>query len=283
MPKGAITEYIDVAQLVLYAFWVFFAGLIFYLRREDKREGYPLVYDRSENKPYLNFPPIPAPKTYLLPDGKIVQAPRPEHQSYDIKAMPSAGWTGAPLIPIGDPMLDAIGPGAYAMREDVPDRTYDGLVKIVPLRIASGEVVVKTEAASPKSAKKVDAVQVASTIQLSPRDPDPRGMRVIGADGIAAGTVSDVWVDRSEVIIRYLQVDVDGLASTGPILLPMNFSLIDGKRRQVKVEAILASQFADVPVLKSPDQVTLREEDMVCAYYGGGTLYATPLRGESVL
>ena len=69
MPKGAITQYMDVAQIVLYAFWVFFAGLIFYLRREDKREGYPLVYDRKENAPYLNFPPIPAPKTYLLANG----------------------------------------------------------------------------------------------------------------------------------------------------------------------------------------------------------------------
>ena len=33
---------IDVALIVLYAFWIFFAALIFYLRREDKREGYPL-------------------------------------------------------------------------------------------------------------------------------------------------------------------------------------------------------------------------------------------------
>ena len=46
---GAITGYIDVAQMVLYAFWIFFAGLIYYLHREDKREGYPLV---SERKPF---------------------------------------------------------------------------------------------------------------------------------------------------------------------------------------------------------------------------------------
>ena len=42
MPTGAITGYVDVAQLVLYAFFLFFAGLVFYLRREDRREGYPL-------------------------------------------------------------------------------------------------------------------------------------------------------------------------------------------------------------------------------------------------
>ena len=47
MSTGAITPYIDVAQIALYAFWVFFAGLIYYLHREDKREGYPLESDRS--------------------------------------------------------------------------------------------------------------------------------------------------------------------------------------------------------------------------------------------
>ena len=34
---------VDVTQIVLYAFWLFFAGLVYYLRREDKREGYPLA------------------------------------------------------------------------------------------------------------------------------------------------------------------------------------------------------------------------------------------------
>lgn len=38
---GAITSYIDVAQVTLYVFWIFFAGLLFYLLRENKREGYP--------------------------------------------------------------------------------------------------------------------------------------------------------------------------------------------------------------------------------------------------
>ncbi len=171
MPKGAITEYIDVAQIVLYAFWIFFAGLIYYLRREDKREGYPLVYDGPQNRPYLNFPPIPEPKTYLLADGTTVMAPRAGHEPAEINAVPSALWQGAPLIPLGDPMLDAVGPGAYAMRQNVPDRTFEGHLKIVPLRAAPG-------------------------LTLEERDPDPRGMTVVGADGVAAGTVSDVWVDR---------------------------------------------------------------------------------------
>jgi photosynthetic reaction center H subunit len=257
MPKGAITQYIDVAQVVLYAFWVFFAGLIYYLRREDKREGYPLVYDGPQNRPYLNFPPIPEPKTYVLPDGKTVQSPRPDHEPTDIKAIPAAGWQGAPLVPIGDPMLDAVGPGAYAMRENVPDRTLEGLLKIVPLRSATDLVLVD-------------------------RDPDPRGMEVIGADRVVAGTVRDVWVDRSEVIVRYLEVDLGGKPPKR-VLVPMTFCDIDGRHGVVRVEAILGSQFADVPLLAQPDEVTFLEEDKICAYYGGGTLYATPLRTESIL
>ena len=50
MTTGAITGYIDVAQLVLYVFWIFFIGLVIYLRREDKREGYPLEAEGSSRK-----------------------------------------------------------------------------------------------------------------------------------------------------------------------------------------------------------------------------------------
>ncbi len=42
MGTGAITGYIDVAQIVLYIFWVFFFGLVYYLQMESKREGFPL-------------------------------------------------------------------------------------------------------------------------------------------------------------------------------------------------------------------------------------------------
>ena len=45
----------------------------------------------------------------------------------------------------------------------------------------------------------------------------------------------------------------------------------------------MASQFADVPALRNPDEVTLLEEEKVTAYYGAGTLYATPARAEPLL
>ena len=52
---------------------------------------------------------------------------------------------------------------------------------------------------------------------------------------------------------------------------------------RVHVEAILADQFANVPRTRNPDQVTLLEEEKIAAYYGAGTLYATPARVEPLL
>ena len=74
--SAALTQYVDVAQVVLYAFWIFLAGIIIYLHREDKREGYPLESERSAHIVVQGWPAVPAPKTYLLADGSTVQAPR---------------------------------------------------------------------------------------------------------------------------------------------------------------------------------------------------------------
>jgi photosynthetic reaction center H subunit len=44
---GNITGYIDLAQIMLYVFWIFFAGLIWYLAMENHREGYPMESSSS--------------------------------------------------------------------------------------------------------------------------------------------------------------------------------------------------------------------------------------------
>jgi photosynthetic reaction center H subunit len=75
MQIGALTGYIDVAQVVLYAFWIFFGGLIYHLRQEDKREGYPLVSDRSGSIMVQGFPPMPAPKIFTLRHGTYAAPP----------------------------------------------------------------------------------------------------------------------------------------------------------------------------------------------------------------
>jgi photosynthetic reaction center H subunit len=253
---GAITGYIDVAQLVLYAFWIFFAGLIFYLRREDKREGYPLESERSEHIKVQGWPAMPAPKTFKLAHGGELSVPRPEKDRRAINAQPIALFPGAPLAPSGDPLVDGVGPAAWGQRAEEPDLTYEGAPKIVPLRVATDYAVAK-------------------------QDVDPRGMTVVGADGVAAGKVTDVWVDRSEPQVRFLELRVD--ATGRSTLVPIYFAHINARLQQVEVDAILGSQFARVPGLANPDQVTLAEEDRISAYYGGGKLYAEPSREEPLL
>ncbi|WP_458440155.1 hypothetical protein, partial [Pseudomonas aeruginosa] len=44
--------------------------------------------------------------------------------------------SGAPLSPVGDPMLAKVGPGAFAQRARRPDMMAHGGPKILPLRAA---------------------------------------------------------------------------------------------------------------------------------------------------
>jgi photosynthetic reaction center H subunit len=255
MQDGA---YLDVAQVTLYVFWIFFGCLIYYLRREDKREGYPLDSTALGGGIVHGFPRRPDPKTYLLRDGHTATLPNHKNDRRDVALAPVAPWPGAPLEPTGNAMLDGVGPGSYADREDVPELNIDNVPCIVPMRLAEGTY-------------------------LEARDPDPRGMKVMGADSEPGGVVTEVWVDRAEALIRYLEVEVTTSAGAKRVLLPLPFAKIDGRRGRVWVNAILGSQFADVPATKSPDQVTKLEEDRIVGYYGAGTLYATPARQEPLL
>jgi len=253
METGAITNHIDVAQLVLYAFWLFFAGLIVYLHKEDKREGYPLETTGPNPMKFNGFPDLPAPKTFTLPHGGgSVTVPRDEDPQYELDADPIAPYAGAPLHPRGDGIGKGVGPGAYALRSETPDLTFDGKPRIVPLRVATAH-------------------------RLDERDPNPIGLPVLGADGQQAATVIDAWVDLAEPHVRYLEIDVAGVLT----LLPTNFSRIG--RDAVRVQSLLSTQFGGLPALKNPDQVTLAEEDIITAYYGSGTLYATAERSEPLI
>ncbi len=256
MQTGAITQYIDVAQVVLYAFWVFFAGLIFYIRQEDRREGYPLENDKTGELGPRGFPFIPDPKTFILAHGHgTVSVPNRIRDRRPIAAQKIAPFAGAPLEPTGNPLVDGVGPAAWAERSDRPDVTMHGDAKIVPLRAALA-------------------------FHIAEEDPDPRGFEVVGCDKQIGGTISDVWVDQSEQIARYFEVTTGGGRK---VLLPVTFTLVDGKQGIVYVHALRASQFEGVPVTKHPEQVTMLEEDKICGYYGGGTLYATPQRSEPLL
>jgi photosynthetic reaction center H subunit len=258
MDIGAFTPYMDVAQITLYAFWVFFAVLVYYLRSEDKREGYPLVTDGPNPDTIIGFPPLPEPKTFLKRDGSIQTAPRAEAPVAVTGAVPAYKFPGAPLIPTGNALLAGIGPASWANREDAPDLDADGHNRIVPLR-ADAKLSVAAE------------------------DVDPRGFEFLGSDDKVAGTVSDVWVDRGDLLIRYYEVTVRTGDGSRAVLIPGPLVSVDPEARKARSGAVPAALFAGAPALKSTDRITLREEDRTSAYFGGGYLLATPDRSESWL
>lgn len=244
----------DLASLSIWLFWGFFALLIYYLQTENMREGYPLEDD--DGNPAANQGPFPVPKekTFLLPHGRgEVTLPGPDRQARtDLALARTSAANGFPMEPTGDPMLDGVGPASWAARRDVPELDGHGHPKIVPMN-------------------GTDKFMVSA-------GRDPRGLPVQAGDDAIVGTISDMWVDEPEQLVRYLEIELDAAHGGGKRLVPIQLAKIKSDR--VKIHSIYGHHFANVPVTKSASQVTLLEEDKICAYYAGGKLYADPARLE---
>ncbi|MEO0785116.1 MAG: photosynthetic reaction center subunit H [Pseudomonadota bacterium] len=259
---GEFVAGIDLVDVCLWLFTIFFLGLVAYLQREGMREGYHSEQEKTGRQGSTTpfFPP--APRTFKLPHGRediVMTYGPPDRRELALK--PTANFVGAPYVPTGDnPMLDGVGPGAYAMRQDIADLTLEGAPRIAPFRDSPG-------------------------FEVRPGDTDPRGLPVLGLDGEEGGRVVDLWVDRSEAIIRYFEVEVpiEGAAAKR-VLLPVPFAVVHGGRNpRVTVHAIKGEQFAMAPTTKDELSVTRLEEDKITGFYGAGTLYATPERQEPLL
>jgi photosynthetic reaction center H subunit len=266
MPRNPIfAGNFDMASLIFGTFVAFFFGLILYLRREDRREGYPLEDDvTGKTEPMGGLFFVAQPKTFHLSGGGSVIKPDYTRDGPVANLRQTARVSGSPFEPVGNPMAAGVGPGAYAQRSKEPEQMHHGGPKVVPLRAAE-------------------------SFWIDGRLDDPRGMTVVAADWVNAGVVVDCWVDQAEALIRYLEVELS--AETGAagrhVLVPMPMSVIKKSNRpaerRVKVDSILAKQFSGVPQLSNPTSVTVDEEERIAAYFGGGLLYATPGRTEPLL
>jgi photosynthetic reaction center H subunit len=257
MNHGNIVGTIDAAQIAMITFVGFFIALVVWLRREDRREGYPLE-DALTGRVLSEGGPLSAasPKTFVLTFGQgkvtVPAAARDNREPVEIAARRREAFGGAPYSPTGDVFAAGVGPGSYADRAKVADVDGHGQPRIVPIGA-------------------VPEVSVAST------STDPRGLPVHGADGAKAGTVTDLWVDRAEQIVRYLAVDT----GTRTVLAPMAMAVV--RRDSVIISAINAADFANAPFPENPGEITRYEEERVVAYFGTGYLYANADRMEPLV
>lgn len=252
-----IVGHYDIATLTLYLFWAFFIALVIWLQRENMREGFPLISERTgEPMPGVALP-LPEPKIFKLPHGggdKAVPGPG-QDDTRPVAADLSGPDLGFPLIPTGDPMADGVGPAAWAERADVPDLTWHGDAKIVPLRVAPD-------------------------FSVHEGSREIRGRQVMSGDDQIVGIVHDLWVDRSEQLIRYIEIELqDGTTR----LAPFTMCFVNWLKPTVTIRSLYAHNFPGVPTTKNPEQVTLLEEDKISAYYCGGLLYATKSREEPLV
>ncbi|MEO1491617.1 MAG: photosynthetic reaction center subunit H [Pseudomonadota bacterium] len=250
---GTFIGYFDLAQASLYLFWLFFAGLIIYLQRENMREGYPLENDDGTQAGNDGPFPLPNPKTFKLPHGRGTYTV-PNNDPVDdrplaMEQMPMSA--GSPFDPTGDPMVDGIGPAAWCMRADEPELDGHAHPKIKPMRLLNDFSVVSWR--------------------------DCRGLPVQAHDGAVIGHISDLWVDVPEQLVRYLEIEL--VDEGGKRLAPAQ--LVKIKSDRVSVHSLYEKHFAGIPVTKSDAQVTKLEEEKICAYWCGGKLYADPERLES--
>lgn len=299
----AITSSIDTAQVVLYLFWIFFFGLVIWIRREDRREGYPLESEALRVVGPRNDIRIPPAKTFLLPhDEGERKAPDFVRDEREVMGEKVSRAPGFPIEPVGEPLLSGVGPASFAQRSDHPELSHeDDKPVVVPMRAANGYSVSA--------------------------GPDPRGWTVLGADEGVVGTISDIWVDRADLMVRYLEIELptsgvpetmskpeskpdsesasqgesedaddsgadaaDGSSSGASAasssnlrLIPISMLDLDERVKAVRVRALKADQFTHVPTLAQGESITLLEEEKVSAFYAGGWFYAEPNRREALL
>ncbi|WP_432816566.1 photosynthetic reaction center subunit H [Sulfitobacter sp. JB4-11] len=244
----------DLASAAIWGFYIFFALLVYYLQTENMREGYPLETDDGAPAPNQGPFPVPKDKTFILPHGRgEVTVPSGQHPDRPVLALQrTSKAAGSPYVPTGDPMMDGVGPAAWAPRRDVPELDAHGHVKIKPL---SSLPDFKVSAGT-----------------------DPRGKPVMTGDGEIVGRITDMWVDVPEQLVRFLVMDVNPEGSGKIRLIPMNFAKVKGDR--VVIRSLYAHNVDGIPGIKGKEQITLLEEEKVMAYFGGGTLYADPARLE---
>ena len=238
----------DLASAAIWGFWLFFAYLIYYLQTENMREGYPLEDEEGNVAPNQGPFPLPNDKTFKRshgqPDVTVPSGARGDRDNLALARTNSSD--GFPHAPTGNALADGVGPASWAPREETPELDAHGKPKITKM---SGHEDFFVSAGR-----------------------DPRGLPVLSRDDQVVGHVTDMWIDASEHMVRYLEYDLEGEWGQGSRLVPIGLAKV--RERWVAVKSLNAKDFAGVPRASGGGVINKREEDQISGYYAGGLLYS---------
>ena len=249
MIRGAIGN-LDVAQIVLYAFFAFFTALIWYLRREDRREGYPLESEAARRVQGARLSADPVAEDLPSRRGGVAQRPDYAARRSPVKAAKVEPWPGAPLQP--------------TRRSDARRGRPRRLQRNAPSRPLQDDAWRGSDFAAAHSA-----------ISRSRRWRNPIGFSVVGADHTSVGVDQSMFGSIAPKSHRALSTKCSSPAPSRRVLLPVYFAASSRSAAASWSRRCSPNSSSNVPALGTPDRVTMLEEDRIAAYYGAGTLYAT--------
>ena len=253
MIRGAI-GHLDVAQIMLYAFFLFFAGL--HLVPAPGRPARRLSAGIRRTAPSSPRLPVHSLAQDLSPrrrlDRESAEFPGRQRPINAVKVEP---WPGAPHRADRRPVAGRRRPGSWNVRPDFAYKTFDGHDVVAPMRVATNYAVADGGG-------------------------NPIGFSVIGADGKVAGTIKDIWVDRAESMVSYYEI---GLTGGKSVLAPVHFCDVNFRARTVKITALTAEPVRRGAATEEPRRVTMQEEEKVAAVLRRRHALFDPARAEPLL
>jgi photosynthetic reaction center H subunit len=86
-----------------------------------------------------------------------------------------------------------------------------------------------------------------SDYEVADGDPDVRGWKVVGSDGMKLGEVEELIVDPEILKVRYLEVDAESELFSGHVLLPIGLAAVDADDKLIFIASLNAAVIRNYP------------------------------------
>jgi hypothetical protein len=161
---------------------------------------------------------------------------------------------------------------SYDHRPDALTPEFEGKLVDDYHAIAEGSARRKA-AARPPADGRLLRLDKGKEFHVSKGSSDPRGWKVLGGDGAKLGKVIELIVDREDMRVRYLDVDVDEKklkleVIDRHVLVPVDRARLDHKHKAVVLDGLFGRDLATYPVFTGLPLAKGAEQDIGARYRG---------------